>query len=102
MLYSLYQSCIAGASSFCNSSFLYLQPCVKWKSQVVEELIVSVSALNILFLFIFVFAVVIETEILCSHILSVISPGLSNKSDNSDSEGQIEITLRFSVNKESL
>lgn len=34
--------------------------------------------------------------------LSVISPGLSNKSDNSDSEGQIEITLRFSVNKESL
>lgn len=29
-------------------------------------------------------------------------PGLSNKSDNSDSEGQIEITLRFSVNKESL
>ena len=73
VLYSLYQSCIAGASSFCNSSFLYLQPCVKCKSQVVEELIVSVSALNILFLFIFVFTVVIETEILCSHILSVIS-----------------------------
>ena len=74
MLYSLYQSRIAGANSFRNSSFLYLQPCVKCKSQVVEELIVSVSALNI----------------------------LSNKSDNSDSEGQIEITLRFSVNKESL
>ena len=74
MCYTLFTSPVLQEQiPFCNSSFLYLQPCVKCKSQVVEELIVSVSALNILFLFIFVFTVVIETEILCSHILSVIS-----------------------------